>query len=231
MNRSFARIGYRLSGFSLLEMAVALVIVGLLLGGLLSSLATLQQRQREERTERQLAEIRDALTAFAVQQLRLPCPAEPGTPSDVPGAGIERPPTPTGCAGGSSGVLPWATLGLPEADAWGRRFSYRVTPGLAAVAPAFTLASVGDNVLRNGAGVVLATAAPAVVVSHGRNAAGSRGPSGAPAPPGTDANELENTDGDEVFVAETPTAGFDDLVVWVPTTVLMHRLLAAGRLP
>jgi hypothetical protein len=94
-----------------------------------------------------------------------------------------------------------------------------------------TLASVGDSVQRNGAGVVIATAVPAVVVSHGRNAAGSHGPSGASAPPSADANELENTDGDAVFVADTPTASFDDLVVWLPTTVLVHRLLAAGRLP
>lgn len=231
MSRSSGSIARTAQGFSLIEMAVVLVIVGLLLGGLLGTVSALQHRQRHERSEAQLAEIRDALIAFAAVQRRLPCPADPSTPSDVVGAGLERTPTPTGCTGGSSGVLPWATLGLPETDPWGRRFTYRVAPLLAGVAPALTLVSVGDNVVRNPAGVVLATAVPAVVVSHGPNAAGSRGPTGALAPLGADPAEQENADGDAAFVAGVPSQTFDDVLIWVPGPVLMHRLLAAGTLP
>ena len=218
-------------GFSLLEMAIVLVIVGLLLGGMLGGLGALQQRQRAAQTEQQLAEIRDALIAFAVVNRRLPCPAAPATPSTTAGAGLERVPTAGGCTGGVTGVLPWATLGLPETDAWGRRFSYRVSAAFARQAPAFTLASAGDNVVRNTAAVQIALALPAVVVSHGVNTRGSRGPSGALAGASADAREQENSDADADFVADTPTATFDDALVWVPAPLLFSRMLQAGALP
>lgn len=225
------RSGMRQHGFSLIEMAVALVIVGLLLGGTLGTVGALQQRQRLSQTSAQLEEIRDALVAFAVVNRRLPCPADPTLGDTVVGAGLERVPTAAGCTGGNAGAIPWATLGIPQTDAWGRRFSYRVSAGFARQAPAFTLASVGDNVVRNGAAVSLADAAPAVIVSHGANARGSRGPSGALAAAGADAREIENSDGDLEFVADTPTDTYDDLVTWLPGTVLAYRMLQAGALP
>lgn len=218
-------------GFSLLEMAVVLLIVGLLLGGILGGVDGARQRQRLAQTHAQLEEIRDALMAFAAIHGRLPCPAEPTTPDTGAGAGVERSPTPTGCAGGVAGVLPWATLGVGETDAWGRRFTYRVSALLAAAPAAITLSSTGDIVIRNGAAVPLATQVPAVVVSHGENALASYGPSGALAPPTAHPSELENADGDSEFVADTPAVGYDDVVQWVPGTVLVHRLLQAGRLP
>jgi prepilin-type N-terminal cleavage/methylation domain-containing protein len=100
-------------GFSLLEMAVALMIVGLLLGGLLGSVGALEKRQRSTRTEARLEEARDAMVAFAVANRRLPCPADPGTPDTLAGAGLENAPTAADCTDGASGVLPWATLDLP----------------------------------------------------------------------------------------------------------------------
>ena len=50
MNRSASHN----SGFSLIEMAVVLLIVGLLIGGAVGSLGALQQRQRYSGTEAQL---------------------------------------------------------------------------------------------------------------------------------------------------------------------------------
>jgi prepilin-type N-terminal cleavage/methylation domain-containing protein len=221
----------RQHGFSLLEMAVVLVIVGLLLGGLLASVGGLQSRQREAQTDVQLDEIRDALVAFAAVNARLPCPANPATADTAPGAGIERAPNAAGCTGGNAGVLPWATLGLPQGDSWGRRLSYRVTASFARTAPAITLAATGDNTVRNLAGIDLATQTPAVIVSHGANARSSFGPSGALGIASTDASELENADADAFFVSDTPTDNFDDQVRWVPLSVLIGRMLQAGTLP
>lgn len=221
----------RQRGFSLLEMAIVLAVVGLLLGGLLGSVSGLQGRQKEAQTDRQLDEIREALVTFAALNRRLPCPADPTTAATTVGAGVERVPTAVGCTGGNAGALPWATLGLGQSDAWGRRFSYRVTASFARSAPAIALTSVGDNAVRNLAGVDLATQLPAVVVSHGRNARGSHGPAGTVGVASTDAAEIENADGDTVFVDDTPTAGFDDLTGWVPQSTLMSRMLQAGALP
>jgi prepilin-type N-terminal cleavage/methylation domain-containing protein len=221
----------RSRGFSLIEMAVVLVIVGLLLSGMLTGMNALRTGQKEDGTRRDLDDIREALITFAILNRRLPCPAAPATANTVAGAGLERAPIAGGCTGGPAGVLPWATLGLPETDAWGRRYSYRVTPAFSRTAPAITLASVGDNTVQNLALVSIATQVPVVVVSHGENAAGSRNVQGAQAALGANAGEIENADADTIFTSDTPTAAFEDQVMWVPTTILVGRMLQAGTLP
>jgi prepilin-type N-terminal cleavage/methylation domain-containing protein len=218
----------RQRGFSLIEMSVALVIVGLLLGGVVGTVGSLQQRQRFTATQAQLAEIREALIAFAAMNQRLPCPADPTIADTTAGAGLERAANAGGCTGGTVGIVPWATLGLPESDAWGRRFGYRVSAAFARTAPAFDLATAGDNVVRNGSAVVLASGVPAVIVSHGANARGSYGPGGAVAAAGADAREIENGDGDAEFVVDATGDAYDDLVEWVPPTLLAYRMLQSG---
>ncbi len=214
-----------------MEMAIILVIAGLLLGGLLVSITTFQRNQRIDETAHQLREAREALLAFAVINRRLPCPATGTIASSTAGAGIERAPTAAGCTGGQSGVLPWATLGLREVDGWGRRLTYRVSAGYSRLAPAFTLTAAGDITVQNRAGVNLADTIPAVVVSHGANGRGSFGPAGTAAPGSPDPGETENADGDVGFVSDTPTDAYDDLVEWVPRTILVNRMLQAGQLP
>ena len=69
----------------------------------------------------------------------------------------------------------------------------------------------------------------AIVFSSGKN--------GAAAIPAANTNELENTDGDAVFVYRAPdpstAAGgeYDDLTMWIPVGLLYGRLTAAGVLP
>ena len=50
-----------------------------------------------------------------------------------------------------------------------------------------------------------------------------------PAPAGAD--ELENTDNDDTLVSRTPDANFDDVVIWVPQSVLVNRMITTGKLP
>ena len=50
-------------------------------------------------------------------------------------------------------------------------------------------------------------------------------------PASPDAREQENADGDAEFVADTPVDAYDDLVIWLPGTVLAYRILQAGALP
>jgi prepilin-type N-terminal cleavage/methylation domain-containing protein len=222
---------WRTRGFTLLEMAIVLVIVGFLLSGMLSGMSALQLVQREDGTQRQLEEMRIALITFATINRRLPCPAAPATAETVAGAGLERAPTVAGCTGGAAGAFPWATLGLPQTDAWGRRFSYRVTPAFARLAPAITMASVGDNTVQNLSAVSVASQVPAVIVSHGRDGAGSRNRLGALAAAGSNAGQVENSDADAIFVSDIASGGFDDLVVWLPLTTLLGRMIEAGALP
>lgn len=117
------------AGFTLAELAVALVIVGLLLAGTLIPLSTQIEVRNISDTRRTMDGIREAIIGFAQANGRLPCPADGSIADGISGAGAELYNV-SSCTT-AIGVVPWATLGVPETDAWGRRFTYRVTPAFA----------------------------------------------------------------------------------------------------
>lgn len=237
--------GYKTAGFTLVEMAIVLVIIGLLLGGMLMPLSAQMDQRRVSETQKALDEINQALLGFAIVNGFLPCPADPTLASGTANAGVARVRTAAACTGGNNGVLPWATLGLSETDSWGNRYTYRVTTGFAdttdgtacgtaTAGVSFELCSAGDAVVRpaSGSPSSLATAIPAVIVSHGKNASGAYNTAGTQLlPVSADADEAENSDSDTDFVSKAPTATFDDLVAWVSPNSLFNRMVAAGRLP
>ncbi len=65
------------SGFTLLEMAVVMAIMGILLMGLVSPFSAQKESENISRTDKQLNEIKDAIMGFLRAQGRLPCPAFP----------------------------------------------------------------------------------------------------------------------------------------------------------
>lgn len=211
------------AGFTLVEMAIVLVIVGLLISGLLIPLGVQRDLRDYRETRTELAEIREALIGFAMSypaldgKPYLPCPDTNGDGGENRLAGVCVSP---------SGNLPWETLGLGQSDSWNNAYLYRVTATYSNSNTGFTLTPLGDNVIVNttGAGTVnIATGIPAVVVSKGK--AGN----------GASADEVENSDGDITFVSkeqiDLAATAFDDVVVWVPTTVLVNRMVSAGKLP
>lgn len=219
-------------GFTLVEMAIVLVIVGLLLGGLLMPLAAQIEQRRISETQKALDEINQALLGFAIANKSLPCPADPTLASGAAGAGQARAFAASACTGGNSGALPWATLGVSETDAWGNRYTYRVTVGFADTVTFFTLSSLGDSTIRvTSGGTSVASAIPAVIVSHGKNGSGAYNTTGTQLAVSADADEAENSNNDANFVSKTPTATYDDLVAWVSPNILFNRMVAAGRLP
>jgi prepilin-type N-terminal cleavage/methylation domain-containing protein len=126
-------------GFSLVELAVALAIIALLIAGAMIPLSTQMEVRNAADTRRTMESIRDAIIGFAQANGRLPCPADGTVPAggaDAAGrpAGAEQltpttlPPPSTAVCTNSFGVVPWTTLGVPETDGWGRRFSYWVSP-------------------------------------------------------------------------------------------------------
>lgn len=227
-------------GFSLVEMSIVLVIFALLAGGLMLSLSSQQEIQRLSEARRQLADTREALIGYLIVNGRLPPPAKASTASGVAGAGEIS-------EGLTSGVVPWATLGLPETDPWGQRLSYRVTdqfatkvadapkpPCLPATSPwpaqsSFALCSVGNITVTDGA-TTIASNLPAIVISHGKNGLGGYRQNGTQVS-GAAGNELENADGNATFISSPQSVNFDDEVTWLPLFNLMSRMIAAGRLP
>lgn len=239
--RSKCPRGLRARGFTLVELAVVLVVIGLLLGGLLGPLSTRIEQSDRERTQALLEDAKEALYGFAVTNGRLPCP-------DQSGNGVEEP---VGGAGGCTavqGLLPAATLGVPQEDAWARPFRYRVT-GLFAdtdnsnacgitpeppptVGVSFKLCSDGNIRVSDGAGgAIVADDIPAVILSFGTNGNDPNLAIG-----GTLSNhENENIDDNRDFVLRTygrdDASEYDDLLVWISPNILRNRMVVAGRLP
>lgn len=243
------------AGFTLIELAVVLFILGLLLGGLLIPLGAQLEQQRIKDTRRALDDIREAILGFTMSNGRLPCPAAGTVPSGTASAGAESYNAGTGqCDIASDGVVPWATLALPETDAWGRRFTYRVRQDWAdrvnPAAPAtadctevatnasFALCSEGNITVKDGSGPSgknVATNVPALIVSHGKNGYGAYLPTGERLPISADSDEQENTDNNATFVSRPPGKypddPYDDQVVWVSPAIIKNRMVQAGRLP
>jgi len=136
-------------GFSLVEIAIVLLIIGLAFGMIVGVTGSLREGQQRSTVRTQLDTIDTALANFVALYKRLPCPANGTVASGAAGAGQETlspgPPPAALPAKGTcnpnnqvNGVVPWLALGLTEADAtdpWGGRISYRVDPTLAAGTP------------------------------------------------------------------------------------------------
>lgn len=123
------------SGFTITELAVVMVIVALLLGGLLVPLVSQFDQASVRATEKTINDARDAMLGFAIANGRLPCPAlapGPGITGTESGGGGAA--CTTKVNGVADGFLPGVTLGLSPLDArgylldaWGNPIRYAVT--------------------------------------------------------------------------------------------------------
>jgi len=227
-------------GFSLVEMAVVITILGLVLGALLLPLQAQRNQVFQTQTENTLETARRALLGFAQANGRLPCPAVAGS------NGIESPMPVTGTCTSQWGFLPAATLGIQPTDTngfaidgWNNPIRYAVTT---ANSNSFTTANGMNNttisvlgpdlrVCTNSAATNCSTTtylinnAVAVILSTGPTAVdGTGGP-----------DEDENLDeNDTIFVSQTPVAiagnEFDHLVAWISPYVLYNAMIEAGQL-
>lgn len=120
----------RSKGFTLVELSVAFIIIVLLLAGAMIPLTTQIELRGVADTQRSIDQIREAIIGFAQANGRLPCPAAGNLAAGTANAGTEALSggAPNRTCTAAFGVVPWATLGVPETDSWGRRFSYAVSP-------------------------------------------------------------------------------------------------------
>lgn len=101
-------------GFSLIEIAIVLVIISVLVTIVAVPLSTQIEQRRLADTEKQLETIKEAIVGFAIANGRFPCASRP---SDN---GVESIVSPTsGVCNSYSGLLPAVTLGLSPIDANG----------------------------------------------------------------------------------------------------------------
>jgi len=237
----FGRLPSAASGFTLVEMAIAVMVIALILGGMLVPLVTQVEQRQISDTERQLQEIREALMGFAVTKGYLPCPdtGSNGSENVTAGTGIC-----TTVAGGiAAGRIPYLELGLGNSDIWGNRFTYFVNELYARRSPAtpFSLSSAGTDVRicsSQACTTVYSSAAVFAVISHGKNGAGATNYyTNNTNTASSSADEQENYDTDKDVVTRPFYSGgaaasqFDDVVVWLSKYTLFNRMVAAGKLP
>jgi len=195
MNKAKESIKSKHAGLTLIELALVLVLIGLL--GWLFLPPTFQMREQEriKETRAKLDAIEAALVRFVMLHDRLPCPAPGNLPDDHTSAGEEN------CSSLNNPVVPWRSLGLTAKDAedaWGVRITYRPwTPLTNAASFASKPVSDWKNLLGSSghrvcsspncpaAGPVLAdpqpsrkTGAAYLLISHGPNRCGGYLPSG-----------------------------------------------------
>ncbi len=121
---------FRLSGFTLIEVAIVLLVVSILLGYTVALFPRQQELKQYNAVEREMDEIVEAIIGFAQVNGRLPCPAIPNS------GGLEDydDVADTGC-NNHDGFVPANTLGLAGRynadtlllDPWGHPYRYYVS--------------------------------------------------------------------------------------------------------
>jgi prepilin-type N-terminal cleavage/methylation domain-containing protein len=135
-------------GFTLTELAVVVLIVGLLLGGAFMTLSAQVEQRNQDETLRRLSAAADAISAFAIVNRRLPCPARfasaashsnglesfcPASPGTCVGTETTAVQAHGNCSNYYNGFLPSVSIGAGPVDAngfavdaWGNRIRYAV---------------------------------------------------------------------------------------------------------
>jgi prepilin-type N-terminal cleavage/methylation domain-containing protein len=200
-----SRLGlkYNSRGFTLIEIAIVMVIIGVLAGGGVSLMGMLTKRKARTETIDYLEQAQAALISFADINGRLPW-------VDTSGDGLEN-------AGATSGSLPFQTLRLSPTDPYKRTLRYEFNANLGTSLTASCSALRAG--LSGGPDVVDADGTPAsfpiaaILVSAGTMDADSDGNVFDDIITGTHLGD--NRDGNPNYIRHPSVDNFDDLVVYL----------------
>jgi prepilin-type N-terminal cleavage/methylation domain-containing protein len=209
-------------GFTLVEMAIVLVIVGLVLGGMFSGLSSMRETAKFKEDQQKLQDIKAALLSFAAINNRLPCPdSDNDGQENLNGNFCQQ----------DYGALPFADLGTHASNAYGLAFSYQVNRqadtsdandaansasyfGVCAEGACFdkdtppksgTLGA-GNFTIEDGSTNNLAIHIPILVLSHGQNSCNSVS--------GLENNNCSNS-ATTYYQAPQNRDSFDDVLIWL----------------
>lgn len=192
------------SGFTLVEMAMVLLILGLLTSSFIIPMGAQIDNNHLKTTDQQLSRIKEALLGYAIRNRQLPCPSSStlGTQDT------------TLCA--QEGFLPWADLGVEGRDAWGSYFRYRADSKHSSNGSYNTTIPSSIDVLEvdnKAATVNYVTNTVAIFYSLGKNKTA----------------DADNATADQIYTHDdfVPNS-FDDRLIWISDAELVSRLAAAG---
>ncbi|MBU1222538.1 MAG: prepilin-type N-terminal cleavage/methylation domain-containing protein [Gammaproteobacteria bacterium] len=236
-------------GFTLIEMAIVLVIITILIGGLAMPLSAQIQARRIAETKKTLEEAREAILGYAMTHLAatsgkryLPCPDTSGDGKEdrnlATNACIEQ----VVGSGLSHGRIPWVDLGVAPQDAWGNRLLYAVNTDYSNKVSGFSSTTTTpplDDPLwicttNTCASADVASDVVFVVASLGPNGWGALNVNGTTLAQPSGLDEKENLDADQTYISRTPTkpeaasGEFDDLLTWVSLSQLIAKICPTG---
>jgi prepilin-type N-terminal cleavage/methylation domain-containing protein len=243
-------------GFTLIEMAVVLVVVGVLLGSFIGTLGNRIDVSRVSEAETELEDIKQAMMAYAFVNGFLPCPdcdeAGGSCTAAMVGDGLEDYDGAQCSENEDAGNVPWVTLGLGRGDPWSNHYRYAVQNIYADQSIPFALNTVMANpfsiqepdYVADATGATphdLANNVVAVIFTHGKNGFGaiSEDNTARSAIPAENTDELENDDNDTDYYIRPETRAdaaisggeFDDLLIWISEYELKAKMVEAGKLP
>ncbi len=142
---SCKRAGFyrKAGGFSLVEMAVVIFVIGVLTAGIITIVSPIMKEARLRETDAKLQKLARAIDSYVIQNNRLPCPAVPFVTTANPPFGFEfnsgaaGSAVPANCGATAAtweGIVPFKTLGIPAdwiRDSAGNLISYAISPGFA----------------------------------------------------------------------------------------------------
>lgn len=211
------------AAFTMVELAVVLVIIALMMGQFIKFSIEGQKNLKEQVTKEKIAFIMQAIEDYAKANNRIPCPADGSLLLNDAEYGLEDISS-GNCdnisSGLSFGVVPIHELNIDlkyMTDGWGRKFSYIIDEDLTS-----SLSAPSNIEIRsiNDSGATSTSNASVVVISHGENGFGAWNARGGSTyktvPSGADL-QAENTDRDDIFIQnfllpDGNNAFFDDIV-------------------
>lgn len=225
-------------GFTLIEMSIALIVMGLILAPAITAYTLYEKDRKIRETETALVQANTGISAFREAYGRLPCPAPfDAVPGDVDygyeDCSATAPGIITANNGGATpdvyiGSLPFRTMNLQErqtTDGYDNRLTYAVSAALTDVATysggggAIQINDENGNSIIDGSGV--SGQAHFIILSHGQYGAGAYSYFGVLNQTCSDAplHDRENCDHtmpspDATFVSANLSRDYDDRVVY-----------------
>jgi prepilin-type N-terminal cleavage/methylation domain-containing protein len=207
----------RQSGFTLIELVIAMLIIAALLASLLMPLAAQKNAQAFEATKKSMQQIKHALLGYAQIHGHFPCPD-----TNIPPNGFAN--TCSG-TGPYRGYIPWKDLAVDSSDAWGQNFYYVVDKKFTAPLINFVTDACSSNfcikLRKNNQDITFNTTtnqstAVALILSSGKDRR----------------LDTENNNNNNIYRTEDFVEGtFDDVVVWISKYVIAHHLATVGKWP
>lgn len=217
-------------GFTLIELAIVITIIGIFVGAIAHSLTTYVIKLQQEKLTAGIADVQEALRDFIAADDgtgtdnangRYPCPASlTAKPSDAD-FGLEKRDPVTGlCQAGSGitvvagtagqnvyiGTVPTKTLAIGRKymlDPWHSRFTYAVSENLVANGQPLADTRIKGAITIEGNGTTITNEAHFAIISHGLDQAGAYTANGTPNVNACRVGngDAENCDDDAVFAS------------------------------